>query len=247
MSRRIALLSAALTVAVLLGLALAVPAPALAADTVTYSFSGKNADAGTWIEYPDGGYEGLMVWGGTLTAKMVGSAYKPARMKGTFGFAYQEKYQPATATEPERYWLLTLNEAPAVFSADSKLTTARLSFSAPAQVLIWYDEMPWECEPSPDVPDEWICPEPDEVSEVDVTVSVRWAGFGSLFRGSYISKGRTEGFFYIERFSYLARQANATGSITGSDGKVYFQGAFDFGGIYDNKSGAHLKMASYVN
>lgn len=244
MSRRVILVSAALTVvALLIGLVLVAPTPALAADTVTYSFSGRNADAGSWIEHPDGGYDSILVWGGALSNKLVGSALKPERMRGMFGFFYQEKYRPATDTEPERYWVLVVNEAPATFSANNKLTTAKLSFAAPAQLLVWCDEMPWECEPSPEIPDEWICPEPDEVSEVDVAVNISWTGFGPLSRVSYISKGRTEGFFYIERFNSLSRQANASGSVVDGDGTIYFEGAFDFAGIYDNKSGAHLKTA----
>ncbi len=236
MSRRITLL-----VAALLALALMAPAVAQAADTTTYSFSGKNADAGTWVEFRNGGYEGLWIWGGTLTSKMIGATAKPERIKGTFGFFQKEKYLPETATRRETYRLMTVQEAPATFTTDNKLTSATLSFQAPAQVAVWYDEMPWECEPVPGSPDEYVCPEPDRVIDTVVIVNVDWTGFGSLSRSSFMSKSRTDGFFYIDRSNYQTRQATAVGSIVGADGTVYFDGALDYGSIYNSKSSGHMK------
>ncbi|MBU2602232.1 MAG: hypothetical protein KKA32_08705 [Actinobacteria bacterium] len=236
MSRRITLL-----VAALLALALMAPAIAHAADTTTYSFSGRNADAGTWVEFRNGGYEGLWIWGGTLNSKTVGSTAKPERVRGTFGFFYKEKYLPATATRRETYRLMTVQEAPATFTADNKLMSARLSFQTPAQIAVWYDEMPWEGEPVPGSPDEWVSPEPDRVFETMVTVNVDWTGLGPLSRSSFMSKTRTDGFFYIDRSNYQNRQATAVGSIVGTDGTVYFDGSFDYGALYNSKSSGHMK------
>ncbi len=136
---------------------------------------------------------------------------------------------------------MTVREAPATFTADSKLMSATLSFQTPAQIAVWYDEMPWECEPVPGFPDEWICPEPDRVIDTMVTVSANWTGFGPLSRSSFMSKSRTDGFFYIDRSNYQSRQATAVGSIIGTDGTVYFNGSFDHAGIYENKGKGHMK------
>ena len=223
----------------LLAAALLVPSAAMAAGSTNYSFSGSNADAWSMTEDADGSYSSLSVWGGALTNKYVDGAKKPIPMKGEYGFVMWDEYIPATDSAPETYRVSYCLEAPADFETDRLLTRASLSFSAPLQVDVWYDEMPWEGDELSDA--EYLAPDPDQSTIADVDVHVTWAGVGSLWRESFSFKSRTDDFFSFDRSKSTRRAATAHLTVADADGIAYFDGDLADANIYDSKNLSHMK------
>lgn len=225
--------------ATLLAVALLVPSAAMAAGSTNYSFSGTNADAWSLTEGADGSYSSFSLWGGNLTNKSTEGVKKPIQIKGEYGFIMWDEYTPASDSAPETYRASFCMEAPAEFDANRLLTRASLSFSAPIEAAVWYDEMPWEGEELID--GEYLSPEPDESTTTLVTVSATWNGIGSLWREDFSFKSRTDDFFSVDRSKSIRRAAAAHVTVVDADGLVCLDTDIDDASIYDSKSVGHMK------
>lgn len=225
----------ALILAAIMMLAMVLPVAAGAADGTTYGFSGKNADA--WYSSgnemaQDAAWMSVGAWGGDTISRQTGTE-SPVRIRSKFGMTWVDKFTPKKGSQPAKLVSVYLFADPAMFSANRDLTSAALDFVGMGEVQVWTGQMPW------DDPNGYV--EPDVVTPITASVKVGWAGTGPLWKESYSSKTRTDGLLSIDRSNSTRRAANATGSIVGSDGTVYFSGTFSDASIYDTRGTGHIK------
>lgn len=216
-----------------IAIGLLVPTVCLAIpDIETHTFTGLSADGGFYRESEGGAYESVGVW--------AGAAHSVDTIAGTenhhgweqFGIVTYEIYTPESAGQPETFMAIQSKE-PMQFNCERDLSGATLlAPEATADLIIWYDEMPWEG-------DEMV---PSDVeTKITVNIQATWEGNGPALRERDFSSEPTEGGFMITRTMSVRRNATCEASITGSDGTVWFDDVLDEAGISNTRGTGVLK------
>ena len=140
--------------------------------------------------------------------------------KSSMGYASMYSYTPATDGEPQMWAEFScFAEPPSVLVFGRNLVTAKLEFMAEGTLNVWKDSEPW-IEVGPD---EWTMRDPDESTTEMVSVVANWRAAGPLTRSSWISRERTDDYFWADRSSQTYRMATAEATVVGASGTVYFE------------------------